>query len=71
VPIPEHIVDAVGERLTALPEDATPALMKRCGPFQPELTGFVVGTTYESAPVMRALATWRCCSPTRYSDRLT
>jgi hypothetical protein len=51
--IPADIVDRVVKQV--LGGDPNAAL-KRMGPFQPELTGFVLGYTYSHHPNLRALA---------------
>jgi hypothetical protein len=54
--IPDEIVDRVVERISGLDDEAIRSLMKRSGPFQPEITGFVLASTLDSSDRVRALA---------------
>jgi len=56
ISIPDEIVDRVVERISGLDDESIRALMKRSGPFQPELTGFVLASTLDSSDRARALA---------------
>ena len=55
--IPEEIIDRVVEQIAELDNDAVRAHMKRCGPFQPELTGFVLAYMADRLDLVRALST--------------
>ena len=48
--IPADVVEATWPRIGALEPAAMAALQKRNGPFQPELTGFVLGFTSDLRP---------------------
>jgi hypothetical protein len=55
--IPDEIVNRVVERMSALDDESIRSLMKRSGPFQPEITGFVLAFTLDLPDRARALAT--------------
>jgi len=56
ISIPDEIVDRVVERISKLDDEAIRSLMKRSGPFQPEITGFVLAFTMDLPDRPRALA---------------